>query len=276
MKRATILRRDFLKRMAAVGGAAAAWTLGGMIPESRAFAGTPSQGSPASLKIDPRAAQFLSLVRGTREYRNFKSVLTSPNPIDLWTDRGYQFVSFGVRTAEQLAQAGRSPFQLYSALTFAAGRDGAVIEVFTLRPESDGATSTLSSLRGGQTQMVTHSPGVQAKLADARRQAIGTRESAAVLATAASPTKVAGGWFAPTLASDCDCGPYRRYQCDYQVCGGGFFDADCYWLCSLTCPFAGAAGGPYAAAACMVACRGACYVLPWCSCGQWSCYSCAF
>jgi hypothetical protein len=262
--------------MATIGGAAAAWTLGGMIPESRAFAGTPSQGSPASLKIDAKAAQLLSLVRGTREYRNFKSALTSPNPIDLWTDRDYQFVSFGFRTVEQLSQADRSPFQLYSALTFAAGGDGAVIDVFTLRPESGGATSTFTSLRGGQIQTVTHSRGVQAKLAEARGQAIATREAASVLATAASPTKVAGGWFAPTLSADCDCGLNRRYGCDYQVCGGGFVDTDCYWWCSLACPFAGAAGGPPAIVACMVGCRAACYVLPWCSCGQWSCYSCAY
>jgi len=275
MKRAAILRRDFLKRMATVGGAAAAWTLGGILPESRAFAATPSQGSAASLKIDAKAERFLSVVRGTREYRNFKSALTSLNPIDLWTDQDYQFVSFGFRTVEQLAQTDRSSFQLYSALTFAAGRDGAIIEVFTLRPEADGSTSTLSSLRGGQTKTVAHSPSVLAKLADARRQATSTFESAAIQITGAAPSTAAGG-IAPLLASDCNCGPYRRYQCDYQVCGGGFVDNDCYWVCSLGCPFAGAWGGPPAVVACMVGCRAACYVLPWCSCGQWSCYSCAF
>jgi len=160
MKRAAILRRDFLKRMATFGGAAAAWTLGGILPESRAFAATPSQGSAASLKIDAKAERFLSVVRGTREYRNFKSALTSPNPIDLWTDQDYQFVSFGFRTVEQSAQADRSSFQLYSALTFAASRDGAVIDVFALRPEGDGSTSTLSSLRGGETKTVTHKVSV--------------------------------------------------------------------------------------------------------------------
>jgi hypothetical protein len=274
MKKAAILRRDFLKRVAAVSGAAAAWTLGGIVPESRAFAATPSQGSAASMKIDAKAERFLSLVRGTREYRDFKSALTSPNPIDLWTDQDYQFVSFGFRTVEQLTQADRSPFQLYSALTFAA-RDGAVVEVFTLRPEPDGATSTLTSLRGGESHTVTHSPSVLAKLADARRQATATFESAAIQITGAAPSTAAGA-IAPTLASDCNCGPYRRYQCDYQVCGGGYVDQDCYWLCSLGCPFAGAWGGPYAVAACMVGCRAACYVLPWCSCAQWSCYSCAY
>ena len=274
MKKAAILRRDFLKRMATVGGAAAAWTLGGIVPESRAFAATPAQGSAAAVKIDAKAAQLLSLVRGTREYRNFRSALTSPNPIDLWTDRGFQFVSFGVRTAEQLAQADSSSFQLYSALMFAA-LDGTIIGVFLLRPEGDGATSTLSSLRGGESRTVTHSPGVQAKLADARRQATATFESAAIQITGAAPSTAAGG-IAPSLASDCNCGPYRRYFCDYQVCGGGYLDGDCYFWCSLTCPFAAKFGGPYAAAACMLACRGACYVLPWCSCAQWSCYSCAY
>jgi hypothetical protein len=258
--------------MATVGGAAAAWTLGGIVPESRAFAATPSQGSVASTKIDAKAERFLSLVRGTREYRDFKSALTSPNPIDLWTDRDYQFVSFGFRTVEQLTQADRSSFQLYSALTFAAGRDGAVIDVFTLRPESDGSTSTLSSLRGGQTQTVTHSPGVQAKLAEARSQAIATFESAAIQITGTSPSTAAGG-IAPTLASDCNCGPYRRYQCDYQVCGGGYVDDGCYWLLSLACvPIP----DPYTRIACLVGARAACYVLPWCSCAQWSCYSCAY
>lgn len=275
MKRETILRRDLLKRLATVGGAAAAWTLGGIVPESRAFAATPSQGSAASVKIDAKAERLLSAVRGTREYRSFKSALTSPHPIDLWTDRDYQFVSFGFRSAEHLTQADSSPFQLHSALTFAAGRDGSVVDVFTLRPESDGSTSTLSSLRDGQTQTVTHSPGVQAKLADARRQATATFESAAIQITGAAPSAAAGG-IVLTLASDCNCGPTRRYFCDYQVCGGGYVNGDCYWLCSLTCPFAGAWGGPYAAAACMVGCRAACYVLPYCSCGQWSCYSCAY
>jgi len=258
--------------MATVGGAAAAWTLGGILPESRAFAATPSQGSAASLKIDAKAERFLSVVRGTREYRNFKSALTSPNPIDLWTDQDYQFVSFGFRTVEQLAQADRSSFQLYSALTFAASRDGAVIDVFTLRPEADGSTSTLSSLRGGETKTVTHSPAVVAKLADARRQATATFESAAIQITGAAPSTAAGG-MAPLLASDCNCGPYRRYQCDYQVCGGGYVDDGCFFLLQLLCQ----APMPWQAkVACLISARAACYVLPWCSCGQWSCYSCAF
>jgi len=273
MNRATILRRDFLKRLATVGGAAAAWTLGGIIPESRAFAATALPGSAASsaVKIDAKANGLLTLARATREYRNFKSALTSPNPIDLWTDGDYQFVSFGIRSVEQSTQADRSPFQLYSALTFGAAGDGPILDVFTLRPAADGSTSVLSSLRGGDTQTVSHSPSVQAKVADARRQAIAVRESASSLMTGVAPTTVAGGI---ALAADgCDCGPSRRYYCVYQVCGGGYVDDGCYWALSLACvPIA----VPAWRIACLVAARAACYVLPWCSCAQYSCGSCMY
>ena len=274
MKRETILRRDLLKRLATVGGAAAAWALGGIVPESRAFAATPSQDSAArAVKIDAKANRLLQTVRGTREYRNFKSALTSPDPIDLWTDGDYQFVSFGIKTVEQMTKADRLPFQLYSALIFAAGSDGTIMEVFTLRPEADGSTSALSSLRGGTTQTVNHSPAVQAKLADARRQATGIRASAASLMADPSSSTAAVGTAATLAGEGCDCGLSRRYGCDYQVCGGGYVDDGCYWALSLACvPVA----IPYLRIACLIAARAACYVLPYCYCGRWSCYSCVW
>lgn len=273
MKRETILRRDLLKRLATVGGAAAAWAVGGIIPESRAFAATPAQDSAArAVKVDAKAERLLALVRGTREYRNFKSALTSPNPIDLWVDGDFQFVTFGIRTVEQMTKADRLPFQLFSTLIFAAGHDG-ILDVFVLRPDADGSASALSSFRGGETQTVNHSPAVRAKLADARRQATGIRESAAGLMTDSPSHKTAGGLAAPLAGEGCDCGLSRRYGCDYQVCGGGYVDDGCYWALSLACvPI----GVPYLRIACLIGARAACYVAPYCYCGHWSCITCAW
>ena len=237
-------------------------------PEARALSRTSATAGLSATDFAAAAAPtgVLAVVKATPEYKSMVSRFTQASPIEYRLESGFHFVSYAYRPTT-VASAG--DFQLLHTAVFAVDQHKQIVDVFTLAPSAEGTTTVQTALRKGEVQTISHSPAVISALASARSEAAAaTARSKTSLAMAHGSGKA--GLAAP-LAAGCDCGDGLSFYCAGTTCGGGYVDNNCFWLCSLSCYFVPT---PWGKVACSVACRGACWVPPYCYCNSYYCGPC--
>jgi hypothetical protein len=286
MKKQPISRRSFLKGMGQTLLAAVAGGILKFVPEAQAVFASEGiarkddiVGSSYAPPVDDPAYQSAIVsIESSKEHRQLKSKLTSLFPPDYWVDAdtGLRFASFIVQAAPVSNDHFKEmPLQLMQTLIFAVGTNNIVADVFLLKPDVDSLShnsklkSVLQSLRNATVENVEHNETVTAKV---REKADQIRKLKIEAQVAALKSRSKDAPVPLGCTPYCDCTTTTMYICCGQTCGGGYEDEGCYWTCSLLCV---ALPNPAARIACMVACRGACWVPAYCYCSCWRCRGCA-